>query len=194
MKVAGVMAISDFILAPLMADDLARRCDMVVLRFDAINGSKTVFNKCVAAASFYRIPVYVVRSKERWNRWNWREQMLRRLDSVKPDYVLAPDSDEKFDQLFDQDFRDFVESGRDIMMFDYVMATMDGRPVPKYPGARHCKAFRWVSGLGYRPYGGYARPTWPGRSCVAFNAQTPIHHYCFYSPEMEQWKLNNLHK
>lgn len=193
-RVAGLMAISDFEYAPAMAKDLAHRVELIVLRFDALNGSKKVFKQAAAECSDVT-RVHVIRSREKWNRWNWREQLIRALDPVKPEYVLAIDSDEKFDDGFDADFQNFVESGDEMMMFDYNMATCDDRRVMKYPGARHCKAFKWAPQVGYRPYRGYARPTFVGRKTASvYNAETPIHHFCFYTPEMERWKRENLHR
>lgn len=192
--VAGLMAISDFAMAPEMAADLAMYCDVMVLRFDTINGDKALYKECLR-----RVPsdvkVIGIRGREAWNRWNWREQLIRALDPVKPDVVLFLDSDEKYDrETFPEDLVRFLHSGRDIMMFDYAMATDDGRKVKKYPGARHCKAYRWAKGIGYRPYKGYARPTWPSKNCMAYNADSRIHHFCFYTQAMEAEKQNNLHK
>ena len=193
MFVAGVMAISDFSMAPEMVADLARRCDHVVLRFDALNGDKSLFRECCEHASTF-CPVHKIRSKDAWNRWNWRQQLIRALDPIKPDYVLFLDSDEKYGPGFDDDFLLFVNGGFDTMMFNYEMVTDDGRAVMKYPGAPHCKAYRWVPKISYSPYRGYARPTWPGQAKEYLAKTCKIWHYCFHTPEMERVKLNNLHK
>jgi len=195
MRVAGLMAISDFSMATTMVADLAQYCDTLVLRFDKITGCKQLYKECVASIPPTVKDVIGVRGREKWNRWNWREQLVRALDPVKPDVVLFPDSDERYGEGFAGELSAFMDSQRHMMMFDYEMVVDNpGRKVRKYPGARHCKAFKWIPNIGYRPYKGYARPTWPGKGCMAWLADTKIHHYCFYTPEMEAEKLNNLHK
>lgn len=189
--VAGLMAISDFPLAPQMVEDLAKRCDILVLRFDALNGNKDLFKLCCAATG--ECEVLGLRGRERWNRWNWREQLVRSLDHIRPGYVLFPDSDETFGKEMDDDLDRFVRFGQDVMMFDYEMATDDDRAVLKYPKSRHCKAFRWTNKIGYRPYRGYAKPTWPDKECKMYMAKSKIRHYCFFNTAMEMEKLGNLH-
>lgn len=189
---AGMMAIGNFPLAVQMARALAQSCQVTVLRFDTHGGDELLFNQCVSAASDHS-DVIKVMGTEKWNRWNWREDMIRALDPIKPKFVLAPDSDERFGPGLEEDLAQAVISRSDVLMFDYVMASSDGRPVKKYPGAPHCKAFLWVPGITYRPYRGYARPTWPGRPAREFRASTKILHYCFYTPALEREKMKNLH-
>jgi len=194
LDVVGMMAISDFEMAPVMVADLCQYCTKVILRFDANSGNKKIFKECCAAVPD-SIPLLGIRGRERWNRWNWREQLIRAADPIKPDYVLFLDSDEQYDpENFRRDFENFVAVDRDLMMFDYEMVTDDGRRVQKYPRARHCKAFKWMPGIGYRPYKGFARPVIPKRTFEAYKAESRIYHYCFYTKEMEQWKLKHLHK
>jgi hypothetical protein len=184
------MAVSDFVMAPECAEDLAKRVDLLHLRFDTLNGNKRIWGDTVDAVKPH-CEVRGLRGRERWNRWNWREQLIRSLDPVKPDIVLFPDSDEMFHPRFGDDLQEFIRLEWEIMAFDFEMATIDGREVPKYPKARHCKAFRWVPRLGYRPYQGYAKPTWPGKY-RSYQAQYPIRHLCFYTPMLQETKV--LHK
>ena len=116
--------------------------------------------------------------------------MVRKLDIIEPRYVFAIDEDETFDLGFKKDFDNFRESGKNLMMFNYEMRTDDGRSVKKYPGARHCKTFRWAKGINYFPYQGYAKPNLKNPS--VFLAESKIQHWCFYTTEMEQNK--ELHK
>lgn len=196
MLIAGLMAISDFPLATQMLADLASRVDILCIRFDTITGAQAIWHRCLSAIAF-QDRVYVLRSKKPWNRWNWREDLIRMLDNIKPDFVLFPDSDETFGPDFEDDFLVFQNSGWDMMMFDYEMITEDNRLVRKYPGARHCKAFRWQPGITYIPYTGYARPNFPDganglRQGRGFHAQSRIQHYCFFTRKMESNKI--LHK
>jgi hypothetical protein len=118
--------------------------------------------------------------------WIWREPLMRALDDVQPAYVLQPDSDEKFAPGFEADFRTFRESGRDLLLFDYDMPTIDGAWVPTVPAARHVKAIRWRSGLAFSPYRGYGRPN--GQLSEA-KAASKILHYAFFTPELQAAKV-----
>ncbi|MDY7035068.1 MAG: hypothetical protein SV375_02725 [Thermodesulfobacteriota bacterium] len=189
--ITGLMAISDFVFSAEFVEDLARRVSTICLRFDKLNGNQEVWEKTLDTLYGSRIKPNTIVSNQSWNRWNWREELLRMLDPIQPGYVLFLDSDEKYDSNFDDDFTCFQEKGADIMMFDYEMITEDGRQVRKYPGARHCKAFRWTQGISYIPYQGYAKPNFPNDEIV-FLAKSKIQHYCFFTKKMEKTKL--LHK
>lgn len=189
--IVGLMAVSDFPMARDCMRDLCRYVDGIVVWYDILHGDKEVLGNCCAALP-EMVPMTILKGLKVWNRWNWREDMIRALDDISPDYVLAIDQDETFSKGFIEDFYHFRESGKDLMMFDYEMVTIDNRPVMKYPKARHCKAYRWVPGITYRPYRGYAKPTWPGGEPTIYNASTPIRHYCFFTEEMERTK--KLHK
>lgn len=190
-KIAGMTAICDFSMAPQMVELTTKLVDVMVLRFDEINGDIKIWNECIEAAS--DVQVFTVKSSEKWNRWNWREDQIRQLDGYEPDYVLSPDEDETYGIGFQDDFNKFIASEADIMMFGYSMVTEDNRKVNKYPDPKHCKAFRWERGIGYKPYKYCAKPTFFNeREPVRYNALTMIQHYCFYTKEMEESKI--LHK
>lgn len=193
MITAGLMALKDFPLAPDCFRDLCRRVDLVTLWVDRHADKRIVAATIAAKPPGCRLTT--IRSRAKWNRWNWREEMIRSLDDVRlrPSYVLALDSDETFGDGFDSDFSDFRASGKDLMLFGYEMATADGREVPRYPRAAHCKAFRWRRGLSYQPYRGYAKPTLPGGAePTVYRAESRIRHLCFWTAEMEAEK--QLHK
>lgn len=195
-KVVGLMAIDDYPLAPEMVYGLSLHCSTVILRLDmsSVEDNTELHENCVKAV----VPgtrVHTIRSRKKWNRWNWRQELIDEAAFVRPDYVLFIDSDEAYHPIeFWDDFCSFMESGHELMMFDYEMKTVDGRKVMKYPKARHCKAYKWVPGITYHPYRGYARPTWPTSVCREWPAHTPIYHYCFYTRQMESVKMKNLHK
>lgn len=190
-KVAGIVAINDFPMAPRMIRELKKLVDILVLRFDEVNGDTDIWLQCIEAASGTKLITFT--SDIKWNRWNWREELLRELDDEKPDIILSPDEDETFHEDFLIDLKKFMVSSDDIMMFSYKMITDDGRHVMKYPNPRHCKAYKWVEGIGYKPYKYCAKPTLPGdREPVRYIAEYPMLHYCFYTKELEESKV--LHK
>ena len=193
MKVAGIMAISDFPLAPEMGKRFAILCDYVILRFDQYTYNEHMWRQCQQAVHAIGKPLIQLNGTGIWNKWNWREQLLRELDVLKPDYVFFLDSDECFDiPDFLSDVSEFKKSQLDLMMFDYVMVTDNDRAVTRYPKARHCKAFKWQPGLTYNPYRGYAKPGHPDIDLTEYAASSKIRHYCFYTQYMETSKV--LHK
>jgi len=188
------MAISDFTMTDTMVADLAKHCDMVVLRYDEARGSEDVLTQSLDALRHTQHRT--IHRNGAWNRWNWREQLVRELDTVCPDYVLFPDHDEQFPASWWQDeFRWFRKSGKARAMFHYEMVTEDDRPVDRYPLASHCKAFRWVPGITYKPYLGYAIPGIPGldsKDVSQWESQGRVKHFCFYTQGLQRTK--NLHK
>ena len=185
--VAGVMQIGSFPLALDSLLSLRFNCDYLVAHVDG----KFVNNWRPALEKIDWIDKLRVFSEE-WNRWNWRESLIRELDAVEPDYVIFLDDDETVSEDFSTDFDNFKLSSKKAMMFDYEMVTEDNRTVAKYPRARHCKVYRWQRGLTYKPYKGYALPSPYVDRENWFLAGTPILHWCFYTKELERSK--KLHR
>ncbi len=77
---------------------------------------------------------------------DWRDEMLRRLDDIKPDLVLTPDCDEMFGPGIEQDLKRLWDSDACGLMFSFVMAPSGTRV---YPNRRQMKVFKWESGLVY---------------------------------------------
>jgi hypothetical protein len=200
--IAGTIAVNNFSMAPTMVGKLSDIVDYLVIRFDQNNGDKNILDECLSNISDHTKDIKVIKDEEKWNRWNWREVMIRALDFVRPDYVLTLDEDEEYGPGFKEDFENFKQSNLPYMLFDYHMATKDGREVIKYPRARHCKAFMWMPSISFTPhYMGYAIPHFPSHILPKpdyhtnrFLAKSKIIHYCFYTKEMEEFKLEHLHK
>ena len=162
---------------------LAAHCDTVHVRLD-----------CHAMPAEQWRPIYeilpdvltgklgeVVLGRERWNAWNWREDLLRSLDRVSPSLVLFPDADEEFALDFERDLERLRASDRTALQFAYQMATEDNAEVPVYPRHRHMKAFKWRTGLSYAGYRGYAAVTQYASSRYHLAAIGDIVHYCYYT-------------
>ena len=168
-------------------------CDHLVVRIDprftGSAASADEFCHDLYADSGISFDSYI--STLEWNRWNWREEMLRRLDDVKPDLVLCPDEDEIFGAGLADDIAAFMDSDKLGMMFAYhaPLPTADGAVLfdgKPYPGLPHMKAFKWREGLTYEDYTGFARVTnYVDKGCH-YHAKTQIWHYCCWSPEQRE--------
>lgn len=185
--IAGMTTIHAFPLDLFIVLDLIRRVEALVLWFDVPHvRRRSEFEGLLHVHGQHLQHVEIIESKTPWSPSTFREPQLRALDSIRPDYVLQPDSDETFGPGFPWDFDKFRMSCRDLMMFDYDMPTSDGAIVEKQPRARHCKVFRWREGLTFNPYRGFAVPT--GLHST-YAADSRIQHYCCYTPELQQQML-----
>jgi glycosyltransferase involved in cell wall biosynthesis len=193
MNIAGQMAISGISAGrpfPLWKKCLANlrdRCDGLYLRFDALTGNPAVPEeiKRICGSKLKELLV----SKTVWNQWNWREEMLRMLDHVKPDIVLTPDQDEEFGPgLLDELYR-FTNCPSRALMFIYTipMPTCDGSLIwRRYPGLPHMKAYKWRPGLTYVPYQSCAQVRQYATPKVQLRAETQILHYCYWSADLRK--------
>jgi hypothetical protein len=186
------MAVADFPLdlLALSVASLCRTCDFIHVRLDNRQSVDPVW--------FQQYPkvTRVFRGSEDWNRSNWREDLARSLDDVRPDIVLTPDQDEVFEDSIDQELLEFWTSPKRIMLFKYLgpMPTCDGRLVLNggtYPKTAHALGWKWQEGIGYHPYCGLAQPTQlaaPEGIPWQWHARTRVKHYCMWTTEMEAAK------
>ncbi len=122
----------------------------------------------------------------KWNRWNWREILLRRIDTLglAPTLVLTSDQDEQFSEGVKDDLDRLLASDRKALMFKYEMVTCDGANVPLYPGEAHMKAYKWQPGLSYRGYRFHAQVTNYARRDLRLAARSKVKHLRYYTPEL----------
>jgi hypothetical protein len=185
--IAGMTTIHAFPLDVRCVLDLLPRVDTLVLWFDKPHvGRRPEFEQLISDHGQHLQHVVYIESAIPWAPSTFREPQLRALDDLRPTYVLQPDSDETFGPGFAEDFERYRESAQDMMMFAYDMPTADGAWVPTQPKSRHCKAFRWLPGLSFRPYRGFAMPT---GLTTTFQAKSRIQHYCCYTPELQRTML-----
>lgn len=164
---------------------LRDKCDALYLRFDSRTGDPAVLDALPAVCGGKLKDVLV--SKTKWNRWNWREEMIRMLDGVKPDMVLAPDQDEEFGPGLLDELYLLAASSHNALMFAYRVPppTADGfRVWQPWPRGAHMKAYKWRRRLTYRPYKSYAKVTNYAARKHWRMASTQILHYAFYTPEL----------
>lgn len=190
--IAGLMAITDFKLAPEMVRDVSNYCDYMILRYDEKTGNKKIFDECTDIAKNHNNFCRAYSENKDFNRWNWRESLIRRLDHLKPDYVIFLDEDEMLGYKFIDDFKIFTETGLNRLEFLYTMVTENDVNVPLYPYRRHTKVFRWFPGITYKPYRNFARPNFP-KETKALKAVSKIEHFCFYNKKMRKEKIIKGH-
>jgi hypothetical protein len=174
------------------AQTLIQHVDHFVLRVDPKHTHQDIIQQIYEQPpTLFGKKVTIYQSHLVWNRWNWREEMLRELDAMKPDLVLCPDEDEIFDPMLAAELPEFMASDKSAMMFRYhaPLPTCDGAILfdgKPYPGAPHMKAFKWRPGLTYRDYTGYARVTDYADPACHWMAETEIWHYMGYTPELRE--------
>lgn len=199
MKIVGQMAISNFPFWEMCLIELSKHVDELYIRFDSLNGDTTILDKLENKKLFDGKIKNILISNSQWNRWNWREEMIRMLDSVKPTIVLSIDQDETFCDGIDSEIKQFLSSDKQAMMFSYSfpMPSDDGRIVWNgkcYPGKPHMKAYKWIPNLTYKPYSSFAKIRNYRDATFHFQATTLIKHFCFYTKELEIQKLDEFKK
>lgn len=168
--------------------DLSTRVEALYLRFDTRTGDSEIL-KCLDRVCGPKLKD-VKKSSAVWTPSNWREDLLRMLDGVKPQIVLFPDQDEHFDEYFSWELKEFVRSKRGGMMMSYhsPMPTDDGSVVEDgepYPPKPHMKVFKWKPNLSYENYRGFARVHQYEESETWYMAtRSKIWHYCYYTPSL----------
>ncbi len=199
--IAGMMAIDGrFPLWENCLDSLLLYADGVVVRVEDVHLNDDDRYALHDKLSVYGSDIMAIHAAfEPWNRWNWREEMLRRLDDVAPELVLCPDQDEQFQPAVRDDLDRLRGSEYKALMFSYVspMPTADGvdpcagMPYPTYPGMPHMKAFMWREGLTYKDYTGFARISNYASPDNHMAADSQIMHYCAWTPDLragKEWK------
>lgn len=163
--------------------------DKLYLRFDGITGDWKIYREVPKICEGKLGGMFV--SNTIWNAYIWREELLRRLDDIKPELVLFPDEDEEFGPGIEEDLRRFRKSDKQQLAFNYLFPapTEDGwRHKKPYPSEPHIKAYKWRDGLTYIPYKKRASLSNYGKFHYKL-AKSEILHYCFYTHELRKNKL-----
>jgi len=184
-KIVGTMAVTGFPLWKMCLEELQKCVDELYVRFDATVGTKEAFSQ-LTVESFPKLKRVLVVGKKVWNRYNWREQMLRMLDEVRPDMVLNLDEDEVFEsENIEEDLKLFWNSEFKQLSFDYCNP-MPGMAPKLYPDHEHIKAFKWQPKLTFIPYKGSARLS--NIKSVTKCPRTKILHYCWFDKECIEYR------
>lgn len=189
--IVGQMALFRFPFWESTLCDLMKYVDTLYLRFDGLLGDREILNNLDRVCGDKLKDVYI--SKTPWNTWMWREEMIRMLDSVKPEIVICPDEDEIFGKGIIRDIEELKRSKHRQMAFayQYPMPSEDNfiykdKPLPSKP---HVKMYKWEKGLTFIPYIGRARITNYGKEYVL--GKSKMLHYCFWNKEIRKLKLRN---
>ncbi|MCP4651130.1 MAG: hypothetical protein GY853_13775 [PVC group bacterium] len=186
------MAIRDFPLWKQCLKSLASHVDELYLRFDMRTGDKNILPEIESCCDGKLKKL--IKSDIVWDNHNWKEELLRILDSVHPRVVLFPDEDEEFDSGIEKDIKNFMDSDCKEMIFDFKTIlpkgitkapSEDGRV---YPFTKHVKVFKWRPGLTYIPYKNRGR-LFTYLDNPQYEAKSKITHYHFYTMELyNKWK------
>lgn len=182
------MALCNFPLWEKCLTSLSSLVDELYLRFDTLRGDLKI-KETITKMKNPKIK-NILESNVFWNKFNWREEMLRMLDTVKPDIVVSIDEDEEFEKGIKNEMIEFYNSDKVAMMIDYQdpMPTDDGSLVPKYPGKPHMKIYKWKPNLTYIPYRAFARVTNYSDSTRYWYSKSKLLHYCYYNKELRDMK------
>jgi hypothetical protein len=190
MKLVGQMALCRFPLWERCLESLADKVDELYLRFDGRNGDPEIYNSLDDVCGDKLKEVFV--SESRWNAWNWREEMIRMLDDVRPDMVLSHDEDEEVELSIFDDIKKFEKSDYKQMALAYKLPMPTeknydlglNKPFPSKP---HVMVIKWKPGLTFNPYMSRNRITQYGKKYMLGKAK--ILHYCYYTLELRELKL-----
>ena len=192
--IVASMAISDFPMWENSVKALLPIVDKFYFRLDVTKADPAFARDAPLVCGAKFGACYMV---EGWNFPEWRQDMIRMLDDVKPEIVITLDQDEIFDDGFEEELKAFMVSEKKGMMFDYLpMVTDDGRTVNgdvPYPPDPHMKVFKWEAGLTYYPYHGDGKIANYHKEDCHWKAKTKIKHYCCYTKAMEADKQFKSH-
>ncbi len=193
MKIVGQMAISDFPLWEQSLQNLCKYSQEIYIRFDGIKGNRSFLPKIVEICGEKLKNLLI--SNTPWDKWMWREEMLRMLDNIpqKPDIVLQLDQDEMFDDFLQSDIEVFKHIPQEFAMFIYHslptednITLFEGNPYPLLP---HCKMYKWKKGLTFKNYKGFCLPSIFYKQPY-YIPKAHLYHYCFYKKEDRFKKIN----
>jgi len=110
MRVVATVALSNFPLWKECLGNLHTFCDEVYIQFDQWNGRQEdlLFLRNEGRAFFNGKLKKVIPRERPWGVGAWHEDLLRLLDTIKPDAVLYPCHDESFSPRFHVDLRRFL--------------------------------------------------------------------------------------
>ena len=167
--------------------------DGIYLRIDEDNCSDTFISTVMDENLFPKVRVANI-MPHNFHAQIWREGLLRMLDKVRPDVVIALDDDEIFDERILREIGAFWKSDKKAMMCSYnPCIPVDGRKLPVYPSRPHMKVFKWSAGLSFNPYKGFAQVTqYANQKRLYWMCETKINHFCMFTPDMEKAKRQEI--
>ena len=230
LKIAGLVRIADFPFNPVMALNFAKYVDHLVVPFDGTGGYNAPFVGSIQRGTVdypnVRLVNYV--GGEVWHKlfetidpwpehctvdqWlsdqpfhggHWLEEMIRRLDDVRPDIVVECEADAAMEWggPWEDDLLRFWESDKEILLtrtktmcpgIDKNNMCDDGRYVPEFPVCEHCRAYKWKEGITYHGGKGFCVPVYPNSDSgdpvhpTAMRAKTRMLHYPIFTEDLQE--------
>jgi hypothetical protein len=191
--IAGITRIADFPLAPLMAIEFSKYLDYLVIGFETREGYGTQHLSGRDWFNFlnrnnpFRIPVDMFMCETYAGRKylgdHFLEELLRRLDDVKPDVVLECETDAMFGPGFDDDLNEFLSNDYDSMTMDTEAVTDDGRWSPDN-WCPHMRGYKWHPEVSYNYGGGCCRVKLPDQH-RNYHCRSKLQHYPFFTKQLE---------
>jgi len=208
-KIAGITRIADMPFNPVMAIKLSYYVDHLVLGFDSqggygrfndtnyIDGATwlEIFKRVHPFPDTCTVDMFLTNTiagyrrghvKKKGVNYYFLQELLNRLDRVKPDIVLECEADAHYDYTngFLDDLEDFINSDCDYWMMATDTETIDGREVPWCPKAPHCRAYKWYPGIEYS--GALCRVVPEnGEAPKIFRGKTNLKHYHLFTKKVE---------
>jgi len=196
-----MMRLTDFPLSPLLLLDFCKYIDYLVLAFDPYGGYTK--GKYPSGREWYeafklvnpfpprlKVDMFMAETVPFGGGPNWMEEMLRRLDPVKPDYVIVPEADEALPRNFKKEMKEFIASDADIMVALFEMPTFPEREVPIITWCHHCRAYKWFPGITYTKSRGFC---WIGpdgdRVYKVHKMKSLVRHFSLFTPTLEKEKV-----
>jgi hypothetical protein len=198
-KIAGLMMLHYF-KWPWCLEDLQNYVDEIYLLLHYSPQFQASWPKDIPGVKGY----IEFKVDEEWDVMEWRknqeefrEKLLRMLDSVKPELVFFPDEDECFPEpeFIAKDLKRFYRSGKKQMAFkrcnfwDAMDMVRRDKWVTYYP---HTKIYKWQPGLTYRPYLGFNRVTTFCKKRMV--AKAAIKHYAYMEKKERERRYDELYK
>lgn len=175
-KILGLMALYRFELAKECLDALIELCDYVCVRFQIANNPPCDWSLLEYAMNHNKV-LKVLVSKQKYNKWNWREDLVGLSDTIMPELILFCDEDEKFGDDIVDDLDELRKNpNAKYLRFNFEM--MHDKNDAMFPTSPHVKAFKWQPKITYLPYPGWARTaSYLGIPGASMNAKSKIKHY-----------------
>jgi hypothetical protein len=214
-KVAGITRVADHPMNPIMAINFSYHVDHLVLGFDGFKGYHGCHDSGMVGKEWYEffkqirpfpssvtVDMFITETRAGGRHLgdHYLEELLRRLDDVKPDVVLEIEADAtmKFDKLWYDEFQEFVMGDFDLWLMRCENLVSDGREVPQFPVCEHCRAYKWFEGVSYDHGGGFCRPGLPkGKDkWKIYRGKSMLQHYAIFTLRLqeERWQYYGAHK
>jgi hypothetical protein len=206
--IAGITKIGDFPFDPVLAIKFSYILDYMVVGFmepcrygegckvDYTKGKEwyELFKKVHPFPDTVKVDMFVTDDST-----YILEQLVRRLDHVKPDIVLECEADASFDydNGFFNELDEFIESGADSWYMKAENVTVDDDRMPPLTLCEHQRAAKWWSGLTYDfdNYPGFCVTLYegyPDRERKVYRGKTKLLHFPLFNEKLREEKQKTI--